>query len=118
MNKNKIEIGPESVRKINKKDTVAENIKNVAKAKNKAVEDILAVVVSRPRHEELIAEIRATGARIKLIQDGDVAGAINTAFDDTGVDILFGIGGAPEAVLSAAALQCLGGEIQGKLTPS
>jgi len=115
---NKIAVGPEAVGKIDINDTVAENINNVAKAKNKAVEDILAVVLSRPRHEELIAEIRATGARIKLIQDGDVAGAINTAFDDTGVDILFGIGGAPEAVLSAAALQCLGGEIQGKLTPS
>lgn len=115
---NKIAVGPEAVGKIDINDTVAENINNVAKAKNKAVEDVLAVVLSRPRHEELIAEIRATGARIKLIQDGDVAGAINTAFDDTGVDILFGIGGAPEAVLSAAALQCLGGEIQGKLTPS
>src|SRR5690625_4829187 len=115
---NKIAVGPEAVGKIDINDTVAENINNVAKAKNKAVEDILAVVLSRPRHEELIAEIRATGARIKLIQDGDVAGAINTAFDDTGVDILFGIDGAPEAVLSAAALQCLGGEIQGKLTPS
>src|SRR5690625_4218277 len=115
---NKIAVGPEAVGKIDINDTVAENINNVAKAKNKAVEDILAVVLSRPHHEELIAEIRATGARIKLIQDGDVAGAINTAFDDTGVDILFGIGGAPEAVLSAAALQCLGGEIQGKLTPS
>src|SRR5690625_4394753 len=115
---NKIAVGPEAVSKIDINDTVAKNINNVAKAKNKAVEDILAVVLSRPRHEELIAEIRATGARIKLIQDGDVAGAINTAFDDTGVDILFGIGGAPEAVLSAAALQCLGGEIQGKLTPS
>lgn len=115
---NKIAVGPEAVGKIDINDTVAENINNVAKAKNKAVEDVLAVVLSRPRHEELIAEIRATGARIKLIQDGDVAGAINTAFDDTGVDILFGIGGAPEAVLSAAALQCLGGEIQGKLAPS
>src|SRR5699024_10506372 len=115
---NKSAVGPEAVGKIDINDTVAENINNVAKAKNKAVEDILAVVLSRPRHEELIAEIRATGARIKLIQDGDVAGAINTAFDDTGVDILFGIGGAPDAVLSAAALQCLGGEIQGKLTPS
>src|SRR5690625_6551984 len=83
MNKNAVDT--EAVGKIDINDTVAENINNVAKAKNKAVEDILAVVLSRPRHEELIAEIRATGARIKLIQDGDVAGAINTAFDDTGV---------------------------------
>src|SRR5699024_337535 len=72
----------------------------------------------RPRHEKLIEEIREAGARIKLIQDGDVAGAINTAFDFTGVDILFGIGGAPEGVLAAVALKCLGGEIQGKLKPS
>src|SRR5690625_6768084 len=86
---NKIAVGPEAVGKIDINDTVAENINNVAKAKNKAVEDILAVVLSRPRHEELIAEIRATGARIKLIQDGDVACAINNAFDDKGVDILF-----------------------------
>src|SRR5699024_2605278 len=79
--KNKNEEGTKAVGKIDINDKVAENINNVAKAKNKAVEDILAVVLSRPRHEELIAEIRATGARIKLIQDGDVAGAINTAFD-------------------------------------
>src|SRR5699024_8460722 len=71
----------------------------------------------RPRHEQIIKEIRAAGARIKLIGDGDVAGAVNTAFEDTGVDVLFGIGGAPEGVLSAVALKCLGGEIQGVLTP-
>src|SRR5690625_7244255 len=97
MNKNAVDT--EAVGKIDINDTVAENINNVAKAKNKAVEDILAVVLSRPRHEELIAEIRATGARIKLIQDGDVAGAINNAFDDTGGDILFGIGGGVDAYL-------------------
>lgn len=114
----KIAVGSESVGKVDINNSVAENISIVAKAKNKAVEDILAVVLSRPRHDELIAEIRATGARIKLIQDGDVAGAINTAFDETGVDILLGTGGAPEAVLAAAALKCLGGEIQGKLVPS
>src|SRR5699024_4237639 len=114
----KIAVGSESVGKVDINNSVAENISIVAKAKNKAVEDVLAVVLSRPRHDELIAEIRATGARIKLIQDGDVAGAINTAFDETGVDILLGTGGAPEAVLAAAALKCLGGEIQGKLVPS
>ncbi len=114
----KIAVGPEAVGKVDINNSIAENISIVAKAKNKAVEDVLAVVLSRPRHDELIAEIRETGARIKLIQDGDVAGAINTAFDETGVDILLGTGGAPEAVLAAAALQCLGGEIQGKLVPS
>src|SRR5690625_5545943 len=78
----------------------------------------MAVVLDRPRHKELIQEIRQAGARIRLIPDGDVAGAINTAFDETGVDILFGIGGAPEGVLAATALKCLGGEIQGQLIPS
>src|SRR5690625_4853564 len=68
----------------------------------------MAVVLDRPRHKELIQEIRQAGARIRLIPDGDVAGAINTAFDETGVDILFGIGGAPEGVLAATALKCLG----------
>src|SRR5699024_3867692 len=94
-----------------------ENLEAVAKAKNKAIEDLLVVVLNRPRLKELIAEIRETGARIKLIQAGDVAAAINTAFDRTGVDILLGIGGALEGVITAASLNCLGGEIQGKLTP-
>lgn len=114
----KIAVGPESVGKIDINAPTADNILAVAKAKNKDVEDIVAVVLNRPRHHELIDEIRKTGARIKLISDGDVAGSINTAFDETGVDILFGIGGAPEGVLSAVALKCLGGEIQGKLMPS
>src|SRR5699024_235495 len=90
----------------------------VAKAKDKDIEDVVAIVLDRPRHAELIKEIRAAGARIKLISDGDVAAAMNTAFDDTGVDILFGIGGAPEGVISAVALKCLGGEIQGQLAPA
>src|SRR5690625_2730092 len=114
----KIAVGPESVGKVDIKASTADNIKAVAKAKDKDVEDVLVVVLNRPRHEELIKEIRETGARIKLIQDGDVAAAINTAFDQTGVDMLMGIGGAPEGVLSAVALKCLGGEIQGKLEPS
>lgn len=114
----KIAVGPESVGKIDINAPVADNIKAVAQAKSKDVEDVVAVLLDRPRHETLIEEIRAAGARIKLISDGDVAGAINTAFDETGVDILFGIGGAPEGVISAVALKCLGGEIQGKLKPS
>lgn len=113
----KIAVGPEAVGKIDINASTRENLEAVAKAKNKAIEDLLVVVLNRPRHEELIKEIRETGARIKLIQDGDVAAAINTAFDRTGVDILLGIGGAPEGVITAAALKCLGGEIQGKLTP-
>lgn len=113
----KIAVGPEAVGKVDINASTRENLEAVAKAKNKAVEDLLVVVLNRPRHEELIAEIRETGARIKLIQDGDVAAAINTAFDSTGVDILLGIGGAPEGVITAAAMKCLGGEIQGKLVP-
>src|SRR5690625_4551480 len=114
----KIAVGPDAVGKIDINAPTIDNLRAVAEAKNKPIEDILAVVLDRPRHKQLIQEIRDAGSRIKLIQDGDVAGAINTAFDETGVDILFGIGGAPEAVLAAAALKCLGGEIQGKLHPS
>ncbi|NLI67112.1 MAG: class II fructose-bisphosphatase [Bacilli bacterium] len=113
----KIAVGPEAVGKIDIRASTEDNIRAVAKAKNKDVEDVLVVVLNRPRHKQLIEEIRATGARIKLISDGDVAGAINTAFDQTGVDMLMGIGGAPEGVLAAVALKCLGGEIQGQLQP-
>ena len=114
---NKIAVGPESVGKIDIDATVAENLMAVAKAKNKDIGDVVATILNRERHTDLIAEIRAAGARIKLINDGDVAGAINTAFDETGVDILFGIGGAPEGVIAAVGLKCLGGEIQGRLVP-
>src|SRR5699024_1376465 len=114
---NKIAVGPEAVGKIDINASVTENLQNIAKAKRKDVEDIVAVVLDRPRHDELSKELREAGARIKLIPDGDVAGAINTAFDETGVAVLFGIGGAPEGVLAATALKCLGGEIQGKLVP-
>lgn len=114
----KIAVGPESVGKVDINASTADNIKAVAKAKDKEVEDVLVVVLNRPRHEQLIDEIRATGARIKLIQDGDVAAAINTAFEKTGVDMLLGVGGAPEGVLAAVALKCLGGEIQGQLLAS
>ncbi|HEY4600783.1 MAG TPA: class II fructose-bisphosphatase [Cerasibacillus sp.] len=114
----KIAVGPEAVGKIDINASVYDNLQAVAKAKNKAIEDIVAVVLDRPRHADLIKEIRQAGARIKLIPDGDVAGAVNTAFDHTGVDILLGTGGAPEGVLAAVALKCLGGEIQGQLVPS
>lgn len=114
----KIAVGSEAVGQVDINAPVIDNLTAVAKAKNKDVEDVVAVVLQRDRHKELIHEIRQAGARIKLIPDGDVAGAMNTAFDETGVDILFGIGGAPEGVLAAVALKCLGGEIQGKLKPS
>jgi fructose-1,6-bisphosphatase II len=114
----KIAVGPEAVGKVNINASIAENLKAVAEAKNKEIEDVVAIVLNRERHQGIIQEIREAGARIKLIPDGDVAAAINTAFDDTGVDVLFGSGGAPEGVLAAVALKCLGGEIQGKLLPS
>ena len=96
---NKIAVGPEAVGMIDIEAPVIDNLKAVAKAKNKDIEDVVAVVLNRPRHERLIAELREAGARIKLINDGDVAAAINTAFDHTGVDILFGSGGAPEGAV-------------------
>ncbi|ONK24988.1 fructose-bisphosphatase, class II [Bacillus sp. VT-16-64] len=113
----KIAVGPEAVGQIDINAPISDNLKAVAKAKNKDIEDMVAIVLDRPRHEAIIAELREAGARIKLIGDGDVAGAINTAFDTTGVDILFGMGGAPEGVIAAVALKCLGGELQGKLMP-
>lgn len=114
----KIAVGPAAVGKVDINAPVIENLRAVAEAKNKKIEDVLVTILDRPRHAELIQEVRETGARIKLIPAGDVAAAINTAFEDTGVDILLGSGGAPEGVLAAAALKCLGGEIQGKLLPS
>ncbi|RPF54086.1 class II fructose-bisphosphatase [Aquisalibacillus elongatus] len=113
----KIAVGPEAVGQIDINASVTENLKAVANAKGKDVEDVVAVVLNRPRHQDIIDEIRQAGARIKLIPEGDVAGAINTAFDHTGVDILFGEGGAPEGVLAAVGLKCLGGELQGRLAP-
>ena len=112
---NKIVTGPEAAHVIDINASTAANIKAVAKAKNLAVSDITVVVLNRPRHEQLIAEIRAAGARIRLIQDGDVAAAIETARPNTGIDLLMGIGGTPEGVITAAAMICLGGAIQGQL---
>ena len=112
---NKIVTGPEAAHVIDINASTAHNIKAVAKSKNLAVSDITVVVLNRPRHEQLIAEIRAAGARIRLIQDGDVAAAIETARPNTGIDLLMGIGGTPEGVITAAAMICLGGAIQGQL---
>jgi len=112
---NKIVTGPEAASVIDIRASVAENIAAVAKAKSLKVSDITVVVLNRPRHLGLMEEIRATGARIKLIQDGDVAAAIETARPDTGIDLLVGIGGTPEGVITAVAMICLGGAIQGQL---
>ena len=114
----KIAVGPEAVGKIDINAPVIDNLKAVAEAKHKHVEDVVVTILERERHTKLIKEVRDAGARIKLIPNGDVAAAINTAFDDTGVDMLMGIGGAPEGVIAACALKCLGGEIQGRLVPS
>lgn len=113
----KIAVGPAAVGKIDINAPVIDNLKAVAKALNRDVSDLVAVILDRDRHSKIIHEIREAGARIKLLTDGDVAAAINTAFEDTGVDILFGTGGAPEGVIAAVALKCLGGEIQGRLVP-
>jgi fructose-1,6-bisphosphatase II len=112
---NKIVTGPEAASVIDIRASVAGNIAAVARAKALKVSDITVVVLNRPRHLGLIEEIRATGARIKLIQDGDVAAAIETARPDTGIDLLMGIGGTPEGVITAVAMICLGGAIQGQL---
>jgi len=112
---NKIVTGPEAAHVIDINATTAQNIAAVAKAKNLALGDVTVIVLNRPRHERLISEIRAAGARIRLIQDGDVAAAIETARSNTGIDLLMGIGGPPEGVITAAAMICLGGSIQGQL---
>jgi len=112
---NKIATGPQAANVIDITATTAQNIAAVAKAKNLAISDVTVVVLNRPRHEQLIKEIRECGARIRLIQDGDVAAAIETARPNTGIDLLMGIGGTPEGVITAAAMICLGGAIQGQL---
>ncbi|GFN36863.1 class II fructose-bisphosphatase [Tepidimicrobium xylanilyticum] len=113
----KIAVGPKAAGKVSLDEPVETNLKNLSKALNKDISDITVTILDRPRHKELIERVRKTGARIKLFQDGDVAAAIATCFEDLGVDILMGIGGAPEGVLAACALKCLGGEIQGRLYP-
>ncbi len=113
----KIVVGPQAVGHIDITASATQNIKWVAKAKGESVRDLTVMILDRPRHKELIEEVRSTGARIKLISDGDIFGAIATSWPDAGVDILIGIGGTPEGVVSAAALKCMGGEIQGRLWP-
>ena len=113
----KIAVGPECAGVIDLDSSPAENLRRMARAKNCEINDLTVVVLDRPRHDELIAKIRDAGARIKLISDGDVAGAVMAATPGTGVDALFGIGGAPEAVIAACALKCVGGEMQCRLWP-
>ena len=113
----KIAVGPGCADAIDLAKSPTENLQNIAEAKNKTVRDLTAVILDRDRHSELIAEVREAGARIRLISDGDVAGAISTAWPESGADVLFGIGGTPEGVISAAALKCMGGALQGRLWP-
>ena len=113
----KIAVGPKAAKVVDIEATVEDNLKAVAKALNKDISDITVTMLDRPRHEELISKVRNAGARIKLFGDGDVAAAIATCFEDSGVDIMLGIGGAPEGVIAAAALKCMGGEFQGRLIP-
>ena len=113
----KIAVGPEAVGMIDINAPVSVNLQRVARVKNMDISDLTVVVLNRPRHEQLIREIRECGARISLIPDGDVAGALMTCWPDAGVDVLMGIGGTPEGVLAACALRGMGGEIQGKLHP-
>jgi fructose-1,6-bisphosphatase II len=113
----KIAVGPSAAGVIDLRKTPSQNLRAIADKKGVYVEDITVIILNRPRHEKLIAEVRATGARIKLIGDGDVSAAIATCFPESGVDVLMGIGGAPEGVIAAAALRCCGGDMQGRLKP-
>ena len=113
----KLAVGPDGAGHVDLNRSPTENLRAVAAAKRTSVGDITAVILDRDRHKDLIAEVRQAGARIRLITDGDVAGAISTAWQESGVDILFGIGGTPEGVIAAYALKCMGGELQGRLWP-
>jgi fructose-1,6-bisphosphatase II len=113
----KIAVGAEAAGAIDIDASATENVRRVAEAKGMEIGDVTVVVLERDRHDELIAELRESGARVNLIRDGDVAPAIAAAQPFTGVDLLMGIGGTPEGVISAAAIKCLGGAIQGKLWP-
>lgn len=114
---NKIAVGPEARGVIDIEAPPTVNLRNIARARNKDLNDLTVVILDRDRHRDLIAEVRRTGARIRLITDGDVAGALMTAWPDSGIDVLLGVGGTPEAVIAACALKSMGGEIQGKLWP-
>jgi fructose-1,6-bisphosphatase II len=113
----KIAVGPEAKGVIDLEAPVAENLRAIAKAKGKDMDDLTVVVLDRPRHEKLIGKVRSLGARIRLITDGDISGALITATEGTGMDVLMGVGGSPEAVITACALKCIGGDMQCKFWP-
>jgi fructose-1,6-bisphosphatase II len=114
----KLVTGPEAADSVDIERPIADNIRAVARAKGVSVEDVTVVVLDRPRHDRIVKEVREAGARIKLITDGDVAGAIMAAREGTGVDLLLGIGGTPEGIIAACAIKALGGVIQGRLWPT
>jgi fructose-1,6-bisphosphatase II len=113
----KIAVGPEAAGAIDIDAPVDVNLRSIARAKRKDLDDLTVIILDRPRHENLIRQVRQVGARIRLISDGDIAGALMTAIPDTGIDVLMGIGGSPEAVVGACALKCVGGDMQCKLWP-
>lgn len=113
----KLVAGPEVADVVDIRIPVGENIRRVAKAKREAPEDVTVVILDRPRHETLVREVREAGARIRFISDGDVAGGIAAARETSGIDLLLGIGGTPEGIITACAVKCLGGVIQGRLWP-
>jgi fructose-1,6-bisphosphatase II len=113
----KIAVGPDAVGSIDITASPTQNLRWVAKAKGESLRDLTVAVLDRDRHKDLINEVRATGARIKLLSDGDIFGALATCWPDAGIDVLFGVGGTPEGVTAACALKCMGGEIQGRLWP-
>lgn len=113
----KLAVGPEAAGCIDIEAPVEHNIKAVAKAKGISKDDVTVVVLDRPRHQQMITEIRETGAKVRLIGDGDVAGAVAAAKNTNSIDIAMGIGGTPEGVITACAMKCMGGELQGKLHP-
>lgn len=114
----KLAVGPRAAGRIDLDAPIRENLIEVARSLGKNVEDLVVVILERPRNETLIRDVRESGARIKLIPDGDLSPAVSVAFEDSGVDVLAGIGGAPEGVLAAAALRCAGGEMQARLCPT
>ncbi len=113
----KLAVGPGARGAIDLRKSTTENLLSIAAALGRDMNDLTVVILDRPRHETLIREVRSSGARIRLIEDGDVAGGVATCFPDTGVDVLMGTGGAPEGVITAAAVKAVGGEMQGRLRP-
>jgi fructose-1,6-bisphosphatase II len=113
----KLAVGPDGVGVVDISQPVADNLRALAAAKGESVSDLTVVILNRPRHDQLIADVRAAGARIRLIDHGDVPAAVATAWAESGIDIMFGVGGSPEGIIAAAALKCMGGFFQGRLSP-